>query len=163
MSSANTLTSDDPKTYVKGRAARVDEGHHHVMPIKTYLQVSGGLLVLTILTVLVSYLDLGSAALAVAMTVAVIKAGLVIGYFMHLKYDTRFHAFVFFSTILFVAIFFALTFFDLKTRDMMNATWDSKQFANDAGLVAKPALKDATPLTPEEKAELEKKHEGGAH
>ena len=162
MSSANTLTSD-PKTYVKGRSARVDEGHHHVLPIKPYLRVFGALLVLTVLTVLVSYLDLGSAALAVAMVVAVIKAGFVIGYFMHLKYDTRFHAFVFFSTLLFVAIFFAFTFFDIKTRDMMNATWDSTPFANDAGLVAKPALKDTTPLTEEQKLELERAHEGGGH
>ena len=143
------------KAYVKGRAADVHEAHHHVMPIKTYLQVFGALMVLTVLTVLVSYLDLGPLALGVAMTVAVIKAGFVVGYFMHLKFDTRFHSFVFLSTILFVAIFFALTFFDLKTRDMMNTTWDSHQFARDAGLMDRPALKDTVPLTEEEKAKIE--------
>lgn len=147
--------SASAKAYVKGRAADVHEAHHHVMPIKTYLQVFGALMVLTILTVLVSYADLGPFALGVAMVVAVIKAGFVVGYFMHLKYDTRFHSFVFFGTILFVGIFFALTFFDLKTRDMMNTTWDSHQLARDAGLMERPALKDAVPLTPEERAKIE--------
>ena len=152
--------SASAKAYVKGRAADVHEAHHHVMPISLYLKVFGALLVLTVLTVLVSYMDLGPAALGVAMFVAVIKAAFVIGYFMHLKYDTRFHAFVFFSTLLFVAIFFALTFFDLKTRDMMNTTWDSHQFARDAGLVDKPALTNTTPLTAEE---IEKIRAEGHH
>ncbi len=152
--------SSSAKAYVRGRAADVHEAHHHVMPVKKYLQVFGALMVLTVLTVLVSYLDLGPLALGVAMLVALIKAGFVVGYFMHLKYDTRFHAFVFFSTILFVAIFFALTFFDLKTRDMMNTTWDSHQFAKDAGLVERPELKDTKPLSPEIRAKLEA---GGGH
>jgi len=154
MSSAHSLsssTSGAAKAYVKGRSADVHEAHHHVMPVSMYLKVFGALLFLTGLTVLVSYLDLGALALPVAMVVAVIKSAFVIGFFMHLKYDTRFHAFVFFSTLLFVAIFFALTFFDLKTRDMMNTTWDSHVFARDAGLVDKPALKDTKPLTEEEK------------
>jgi len=149
--SSSTAATGAAKAYVKGRSVDVHEAHHHVMPISLYLKVFGALLVLTVLTVLVSYLDLGPAALGVAMVVACIKAAFVIGYFMHLKYDTRFHAFVFFSTLLFVAIFFALTFFDLKTRDMMNANWDSHQFAIDKGLVDKPALKDTKPLTEEEK------------
>jgi len=148
------------KAYVKGRAADVHEAHHHVMPVSQYLKVFGALLVFTVLTVLVSYLDLGAAALGVAMTVAVIKAAFVIGHFMHLKYDTPFPPFVFFSSVLFVAIFFALTFFDLKTRDMMNANWDSHQFARDAGLVDKPALKDTTPLTEED---IEKYRAEGHH
>jgi caa(3)-type oxidase subunit IV len=152
--------SSSANAYVKGRAADVHEVHHHVMPVKVYLQVFGALMVLTILTVLVSYLDLGPLALGVAMLVAVIKAGFVIGYFMHLKYDTRFHAFVFFSTVVFVAIFFALTFFDLKTRDMMNTTWDSHQFAKDAGITERPELRDTKPLTPEIRAKLEA---GGGH
>ncbi|MBL8785468.1 MAG: cytochrome C oxidase subunit IV family protein [Deltaproteobacteria bacterium] len=142
--------SADAKVYIKGRAADAHEAHHHVMPISTYLKVFGALMVLTVLTVVVSYLDLGPLALGVAMLVAVIKAAAVIGYFMHLKFDTRFHTFVFLSTLLFVAIFFTLTFFDLKTRDMMNQTWDSHAYARDAGLDQKPALRDTRPLTAEE-------------
>ena len=91
----------------------------------------------------------------IAVFPQVIKAGFVIGYFMHLKYDVRFHSFVFFSTVLFVGIFFALTFFDLRTRDMMNTTWDSHQYARDAGLLERPPIKDPKPMTEEERAKAE--------
>jgi cytochrome c oxidase subunit 4 len=51
------------------------------------------------------------------MIVAFVKAGLVCAYFMHLRYDNRYHLFVFVSTILFVSIFFTFTLFDLESRD----------------------------------------------
>lgn len=152
--------TSNAKAYVKGKPANLHEQHHHVMPLKTYLQVFGALLVLTVITVLVSYADLGPLALGVAMLVAFIKAGAVVGYFMHLKFDTRFHSFIFLGTLLFVAIFFIITFFDLKTRDMMNPTWDTHVMARDKGLLKKPELKDKVELTPEERKAAE---EGGHH
>jgi cytochrome c oxidase subunit 4 len=89
---------------------------HYVLPFKLYLKVYGALLVLTYLTVHVSYMSLGTMSLPTAMMVAVVKAGLVVGFFMHLKYDVRFNSFVFFSSILFVVIFFSFTMLDLTTR-----------------------------------------------
>ncbi len=127
------------KGYIRGReAAGVHETHHHVMPIKAYLGVFGALLVLTAITVLVSEANLGAAGLPVAMAVAAIKAGLVIGFFMHLKYDTRFHSFVFFGTLLFVGIFFLLTFVDFNTRGLMSKEWDNKTLAVDKGWLTPP-------------------------
>jgi len=117
--------------YYDGKAIPVHESHHHVMPLKTYFTVFGALIFLTVITVLVSYANLGPASLPVAMFVALIKAGLVVGFFMHLKYDDRFNAFVFFSTLLFIAIFFALTLADISTRDAMQQEWDNKQYIED--------------------------------
>lgn len=147
--------SSDAKVYVKGKPADIHESHHHVMPLKTYLQVFGALMFLTVITVLVSYADLGPFALGAAMIVAVVKAGFVVGYFMHLKFDTRFHSFIFLGTMLFVGIFFVLTYFDLNTRSMMNQTWDTHVYARDAGMTEKPALRE---MTPEEKEKYEKSH-----
>jgi len=147
--------SANAKAYVKGKPANLHEAHHHVMPLKTYLQVFGALLVLTALTVLVSYANLGPLALGAAMIVAVIKAGFVIGYFMHLKYDTRFHSFIFLGTLLFVGIFFVLTYFDLNTRSMMNQNWDTQAFARDAGMLEKPPPR---PMTEEERVKYEASH-----
>lgn len=142
--------------YAKGKSLEhAHETHHHTMPIKTYLQVFGALLGLTALTYVVSDLDLGSAALPVAMVVAFIKAALVVGYFMHLKFDTRFHAFVFFSTLLFVAIFFVITFFDIKTRGLMNSVWDNKVAAHDQGLLEQPET-ETRPLDPAKLEEWKK-------
>jgi cytochrome c oxidase subunit 4 len=92
------------------------ESHDHVLPPMIYYKVYGALLVLTFLTVMVSYIGLGELSIPAALAIAVVKAGLVIGFFMHLKYDVRFNSLVFFSSILFLSIFFAFTFFDLSQR-----------------------------------------------
>jgi cytochrome c oxidase subunit IV len=61
--------------------------HGHPPPnIKLYMTIFGTLLVLTVLTVLVSYWHLPpAAAIAVGLAIASFKAGLVVAFFMHLK------------------------------------------------------------------------------
>ena len=53
--------------------------------IATYLAVFAALLVLTIVTVAVAYVDLGPLNTVVAMTIAVTKGLLVMVFFMHLR------------------------------------------------------------------------------
>jgi cytochrome c oxidase subunit 4 len=96
------------------------EDHHHVSPIWVFTAVFATLLCLTVLTYVVSFLGLGPASLPVAMSVAFVKASLVIGYFMHLKYEDRFYAFVFVASFLFIGIFFTFTLFDMNTTDDLN-------------------------------------------
>jgi cytochrome c oxidase subunit 4 len=97
--------------------ARSSSTHGHVLPIRTYLRVFGALVFLTALTVGVSYLDLGPQALFAALAIATLKMGLVVGYFMHLKFDTRFHLLVLLASFLFLGLFFGLTFADLGSRE----------------------------------------------
>jgi caa(3)-type oxidase subunit IV len=101
------------------------ECHEHISPVSSYLKVFGALVVLTALTYGVSYMNLGSASLLVAMIVAVAKATLVCMYFMHLRYDDKYHVFVFLSTLLFVGIFFSITMFDLTSRAKLNDEQDT--------------------------------------
>jgi cytochrome c oxidase subunit 4 len=94
----------------------------HVLPVALYVKVFAALVVLTGLTVTIGYLGLGAASLMVAITIAVIKAGFVIGFFMHLRYENRFLAVIFFASVLFLLIFFALTFADVRSRsDLIEA------------------------------------------
>jgi caa(3)-type oxidase subunit IV len=93
------------------------EGHeHHVLPLSVYYGVYFALLVLTVLTVAVSFANLGPMSLPAAMFVAVIKAACVAGFFMHLRYDNRFLTLIFACSLLFLAVFFAFTLFDLSAR-----------------------------------------------
>jgi cytochrome c oxidase subunit 4 len=55
----------------------------------TYLAVFAALLLLTVVTVLVSYVDLGLGNVAVALLIASAKASLVALFFMHLKGESR--------------------------------------------------------------------------
>jgi len=96
------------------------ELHEHVSPISLYNKIIGALFVLTALTYAVSFASLGPASLMVAMLVATVKAALVVGYFMHLKYDEKYHLFVFLGTVIFVAIFFGFTLFDMEARSRLN-------------------------------------------
>ncbi len=58
---------------------------HPVTPVRVYVAVFAVLITLTATTVAVSRIDLGEYNFIVAITIAVIKAVLVILYFMHVK------------------------------------------------------------------------------
>lgn len=112
---------EEAHLYLHGKPVEdFEEVHEHISPMTVYYKVFGGLLVLTALTYAVSYMSLGPASLPVAMLVALVKATLVCAYFMHLKYDDRYHVFVFLSTLIFVGIFFTFTLFDLSSRTKLN-------------------------------------------
>jgi cytochrome c oxidase subunit 4 len=57
--------------------------------IRIYLVVWGALVVLTAVTVAVSYVHLGLMNVVVALLVASVKASLVALFFMHLRYESR--------------------------------------------------------------------------
>jgi cytochrome c oxidase subunit IV len=76
----------------------------HVVPAKVLLGVWGSLLVLTVATVAVTQVDLGPFNLWVALAIAVVKAGLVALYFMHLRYDHPFNGFLLVAALLFVGL-----------------------------------------------------------
>ena len=69
----------------------MDHGHTHghISPISVYLAIFGALMVGTGLTVFAAFIDLGVFNFTVALTIAVVKATLVILFFMHVKYSSR--------------------------------------------------------------------------
>jgi caa(3)-type oxidase subunit IV len=69
---------------------------HHYPGSRTYLLVFVALAILTAVEVGVAYLA-GGLRTPLLLIMAVAKAMLVILYFMHLKYDSRWYAFIFFA------------------------------------------------------------------
>ncbi len=92
------------------------EHKEHILPLKTYLGVAGALMVLTAITVGISYIDLGGFNVLVAIGVATIKVSLVALFFMHLLYDKKINLFAFLIGVVFVAVFIILTMFDTMRR-----------------------------------------------
>jgi cytochrome c oxidase subunit 4 len=76
------------------------------------LGTAGALLVLTAVTVAVSRIDLGAMNVAVALGIASLKAVLVALFFMHLKYEHRFHLVVLAGATLFAVLLVAFVLFD---------------------------------------------------
>ncbi len=60
-----------------------------IKPYRTYIFIWLSLLVLTVVTWLVSYVNLGLMNVVVAMFIASLKASLVALFFMHLRHENR--------------------------------------------------------------------------
>ncbi|NBP51557.1 MAG: hypothetical protein EBU70_10370 [Actinobacteria bacterium] len=85
----------------------------HVVPVR-YLYAAGlALLVLTVVTVAVRYVDLGEANMPVALGIALVKATIVALIFMHLRWDRPFNLLVLVGSILFVLLLIAFAAMDV--------------------------------------------------
>ena len=93
----------------------------HIVSVKVYISIFLALLAGTALTVWAGLRDFpGPLNVVIALTIAVIKATLVVLYFMHVRYSSRLIWVVFTSAIFWLAILFALTFSDYWTRGWLS-------------------------------------------
>lgn len=88
----------------------------HIAPRKLYFFVFFSLLVLTLLTWQIAYIDLGKWNTVVALVIAVCKASLVGAFFMHLKWSASMIRLVLFAAIFWLAIMITLTIGDFFSR-----------------------------------------------
>jgi len=65
------------------------EQEHYVVPIRTYLAVYVALMILVAITVSASFIDLGIISVIIVLSIATAKAGLIMLYFMHLRYSPK--------------------------------------------------------------------------
>lgn len=96
----------------------MSEQHHNIIPVKIILTVGALLIFLTITTVFFGYLHLPNPYnVIVAIGIAVIKASLVVMFFMNLYWEKRrFNIFVFFAGIVFLSVFIGITLLDTLNR-----------------------------------------------
>jgi cytochrome c oxidase subunit 4 len=88
----------------------------HVSSLKHYVVTWGTLMVLTVVTVGVAYLDLGIANDLVALAIAVSKALLVILFFMHVKESSRLTKLTVAAGFFWLAILIGITLSDYLSR-----------------------------------------------
>lgn len=93
----------------------------HVANPRTYYQVFAALVGLTILTVAVSFVELGRFHATVALAIAVLKALLVVLFFMHLWDSKPLVRLVAAAGFFWLAIMMAITFSDYLSRDWVGA------------------------------------------
>jgi cytochrome c oxidase subunit 4 len=89
---------------------------HHVVPYRLYVVVWGALLVLTVVTVAVSYVDMKNVTVLTAMLIATCKAMLVLLYFMHIRFEKPLYIAMILAALGTYAIFIGLTFVDYLYR-----------------------------------------------
>lgn len=122
----------------------------HISPKSTYYTIFGTLAVLTAVTITVAFINLGLLNFPIALGIAIIKATLVVLFFMHMKYSSRLTKLVLGS-----AVFFLLTLFGLTLTDYLSRGWYASPTQGTAGagtsvtIVPKPGQRPAAP-TPRE-------------
>ena len=88
----------------------------HVSSIKLYVTIFLTLMVLTAVTIVVAYVNLGPWNKVVALGIASFKATLVVLYFMHVKYASRMTKLIVVTGFFFLAILLAETMVDYGSR-----------------------------------------------
>ena len=91
-------------------------GDEHVVPIGTYVAVFAALMVLTVVTVAASRIDLGPLNTPVALAIAILKAVLVVLFFMHVRWSPRLIGLVFAASLFWLFHMIAGTAADYLTR-----------------------------------------------
>jgi cytochrome c oxidase subunit 4 len=86
----------------------------------TYYRVFAALIVLTFLTVGAGFLDLGPWHTVVGLVFGALKAGLVIGIFMHLWYSPRIFWIALAAGLFWLGIMIVLTLSDYLTRPWLS-------------------------------------------
>ncbi len=74
------------------------------------------LIVLTAVTVVVARMHLGAVSIVAALTVATVKAGLVLTFFMGLRHESRVFWLMLLAAVVTVATIVGLTFLDILFR-----------------------------------------------
>jgi cytochrome c oxidase subunit 4 len=92
----------------------------HIVSVRVYLTIFGALMLLTAVTVFAAYFDLahvwGPLNAIVALTIALIKATLVVLYFMHVRYSSRLTQIIVVAGIFWFVIMIVFMMADYMTR-----------------------------------------------
>ena len=93
----------------------------HIVPVRIYVMIFLALLVGSGLTVMAAFVDFPwQFNTIVAMTIAIVKATLVVLLFMHGRYSTRLVWVIVGAALFWMGIMFALTLSDFYTRPWLS-------------------------------------------
>jgi cytochrome c oxidase subunit 4 len=99
---------------------------NHVVSPRLYLLIFASLMVLTVVTVAASRYDFGPGNTVVAMAIAVLKATLVVLFFMHVKYSSRLVQVLVAAAFLWLALLISGTFSDYVSRGRVNPAVETR-------------------------------------
>ena len=90
--------------------------HVPIPKVSTLVSVFAALIILTFVTTLISYVDLGELNVVVALAIAFCKASLVAWIFMGVRYTTQLTKLFVVAGIVWLMILILITYSDYRTR-----------------------------------------------
>jgi cytochrome c oxidase subunit IV len=94
----------------------MDEKEHKIFPYEGYGRILIILFLLTAATISVTSIDLATWSVIIALLIACVKGGIVMLYFMHLKFENLLLRILAFGVVALLAVVIILTFFDYLYR-----------------------------------------------
>ena len=94
----------------------MEEKERYLVRSRTFVFVWIALLILTGVTIKAAQMRMGEWSMLANILIASTKASLVLWFFMHLKYETKFLRMLFLVPIALITIIIVLTFFDIWYR-----------------------------------------------
>jgi len=94
----------------------MENENNHIIPYRTFLFVLAGLIGLTLTSVAVTQISLGTITVAVALLIAAVKSTFVLRIFMHLKFENKMFSIAVIGVILLIAVVIFITLLDYLYR-----------------------------------------------
>jgi cytochrome c oxidase subunit 4 len=88
----------------------------HITDYRVYIRVLLGLLFLTFVTITVTWVDLSALTVLIALVIASVKTGIVLTYFMHLKFESSLFRVLAIIVLAIYTLVIVLTFSDYLMR-----------------------------------------------
>ena len=89
---------------------------NHIVPYRTFLLVLAGLITLTLISVAVTKIYLGTLTVFIALFIAAVKSTFVLRVFMHLKFENRMFTVMVIAVMLLIGVVIFITLLDYLFR-----------------------------------------------
>jgi cytochrome c oxidase subunit IV len=89
---------------------------NHIVPYRTFLYVLGILIVLTLTSVTLTQISLGTFTVTIALLIAAIKSSFVLRIFMHLKFENTMLKVMVTAVVLIICLVILITLLDYLYR-----------------------------------------------
>ena len=94
----------------------MENENNHIIPYRTFLYILALLILLTLTSVAVTRIYLGTLTVVIALLIAAIKSSFVLRIFMHLKFENRIFSIAVVAVVLILCIVIIITFLDYLYR-----------------------------------------------
>jgi cytochrome c oxidase subunit IV len=89
---------------------------NHIIPYRTFLYVLALLITLTLTSVAITRIYLGTLTVMLALLIAAVKSSFVLRIFMHLKFEKRMFSLAVIAVVLIISAVIIITFLDYLYR-----------------------------------------------
>jgi cytochrome c oxidase subunit 4 len=89
---------------------------NHIIPYRTFLYVLALLIILTLTSVAITRIYLGTLTVMLALLIAAVKSSFVLRIFMHLKFEHKMFSFAVIAVVLLLCVVIIITFLDYLYR-----------------------------------------------